>query len=103
MAAESFVLPAGKPLEIAVTVERSGGFDEEIEITAQGLPEGVTAAPVKSLGKGDTAKQVKLALTASGGPHAIGLRIVGTGGGKSSRSPGNPSVARLWRALKTCG
>lgn len=75
LAADSFVIPKDKPLEIPVTINRQNGFAEEIELTVKGLPEGVAAEPAKSLPKGDTAKTVKLKLTASqaspGGPIEI--------------------------------
>lgn len=61
--ADRFVLPPDKPLEIPVTVARNDGFKEEIEVSITGLPDGVTAAPVKSEAKGDTSKSVTLKLT----------------------------------------
>lgn len=78
VAADAFLLTPGKPLEIPITIDRQRGFSQEIELTAAGLPEGVTAAPVKSEPKGDSAKTVKLVLNSTTGPHAIPLRIVGT-------------------------
>jgi hypothetical protein len=111
VAADSFVVTPGKPLEIPVTVdrtprgERGGGsgrggrgnrggdrgspgapFNEEIEITASGLPEGVSVGPVKSLASGDTAKSVTLNLSAAKGPFSVPLRIVGTSAGEPRRS-----------------
>lgn len=78
VAADNFVLPADKPLEIPVTIERLAGFKDEIEVSVQGLPEGVTAAPVKSAGEGDTAKSVKLVLTGNPAPFSGPLQIVAT-------------------------
>jgi hypothetical protein len=76
--AESFTLAAGKTLDITVSVDRQGGFNEEIEISATGLPEGVSAEPVKSGGKGDSAKSVKLKLMAADNVKAAGpIRILG--------------------------
>lgn len=46
VAADSFVVTGDKPLEIAISVERIAGFDEEITVSAIDLPEGVTAEPV---------------------------------------------------------
>lgn len=47
LAADSFVLEKGKPLEIPVNVAARDGFKGPIEITAIGLPPGVTAEPLK--------------------------------------------------------
>jgi len=54
LAADSFVLEKGKPLEIAVNVTVRDGLKEPIEIHAIGLPAGVTAEPVKFLPSGDS-------------------------------------------------
>ena len=42
LAADSFVLEKGKPLEISVNVAARDGFKGPIEISAIGLPPGVT-------------------------------------------------------------
>ena len=47
LAADSIVLEKGKPLEIPVNVAARDGFKGPIEITAIGLPPGVTAEPLK--------------------------------------------------------
>jgi hypothetical protein len=88
-AERSFVLTVGKPLEISVTIDREQGFAGEIELSVEGLPEGVVAMPAKSEAKGDSAKNVKLTLSgaeakSSGGP----IRITG-------RSTGEPSLTRI--------
>ncbi len=77
LAGGEFVITPGKPLEIPVAIVRTGGFAEEIEITAVDLPPGVTAAPVKSLAKGDSAKGVKLVVTATADAAGGAIRIVG--------------------------
>jgi hypothetical protein len=77
VAADRFVLNSGKPLEIPVTINRKTGFAGEIDITLTGLPEGITAAPVKSLAQGDTAKTVKLVLTAEDKAWNGPIRIQG--------------------------
>lgn len=64
--ADRFVLPADKPLEIPVTIARNDGFNEEIVVGVTGLPDGITADPVKSEAKGDSAKSVTLKVTRSG-------------------------------------
>jgi hypothetical protein len=78
---DAFQLAVGKPLEIPVTIDRSNGFDGEIEIAVAGLPDGVAAAPVKSPAKGDTSKSVQLKIeTAEGadvGPFSGAIRITG--------------------------
>jgi hypothetical protein len=65
VAADAFLLSGGKPLEIPVTIARSG-FEGEIVIWAAGLPDGVSAEPVTSAPKGDTSKTVKLILKSAG-------------------------------------
>src|SRR6185369_490769 len=65
LAAGTFSIAAGKTLEIALTIDRKNGFAAEIEFTAENLPAGITAAPLKSLPTGDTAKTAKLVLTAA--------------------------------------
>ncbi len=78
LAAESFTLAAGKTVEIAVSVDRQNGFKEEIEVAAANLPEGVMSEPVKSAGSGESAKSVKLKLTAADETVASGsIRIQG--------------------------
>ncbi|GAB4135808.1 MAG: PPC domain-containing protein [Planctomycetaceae bacterium] len=80
LSGDSFQLIPGKPLTIPVTVTRLNGFRATIEISAQGLPPGVTAKPVKSLAKGATAKTVKLTLSISGKkkfPAGIPFQVVG--------------------------
>ncbi len=64
--ANSYVLVAGKPLEIALTIDRQHGFAEEIACRATGLPESVAAASVTSPATGEGAKSVKLKLEATG-------------------------------------
>ena len=66
LAADAFTLAKDKPLEIPVTVARTNGFAEKIEIHVSGLPEGITAEPVISEPKGESAKTVKLKITAKG-------------------------------------
>ena len=78
LAAENFVLPIDKPLEIPVTIDRQAGFKGEIEVSIEGLPEGVTASPVKSAGEGDTAKAVKLILNGNSAPFSGTIRVLAT-------------------------
>jgi hypothetical protein len=76
LAADQYTLPADKPLEIPVAIDRSG-FSGDIKIEAIGLPEGVTVEPLTSPGEGDAAKEVKLTLTASAGAASGPFRVVG--------------------------
>lgn len=82
LAADSFVVAAGKQVEIAVAIERREGFAETIEIKAADLPPGVTAETVPSQATGDTAKNVKLILKAAAdtAPSSQPIRIIGTAG-----------------------
>ena len=59
-----FIVTSKKPLEIPVTISRTRE-SRPIEISVEGCPDGVTATPVKSAGKGATAKAVKLRLTST--------------------------------------
>jgi hypothetical protein len=94
LAADRFVLTPGKPLDIPVTVERRNGFDREIEIRVDGLPEGVTAPPVQSPPTGGGAKSVTLRLTANAGPFAGPIRVVGN-------VTGQPESVRTARSAVT--
>ncbi|HTN77616.1 MAG TPA: PPC domain-containing protein [Pirellulaceae bacterium] len=80
VAADAFVLTADKPLEIPVTIDRRDGFKGEIQITATGLPPGVTIEAATSTDKGDSTKAVKLLLrSAPAAPTWQGpIAIVGT-------------------------
>lgn len=81
--AHAYVLVAGKSVEINVAVERRNGFGDPIELSITGLPEFVKVAPAKSAAEGDSAKSVKLVLTADQGPFSGPIRIVGTSAGES--------------------
>lgn len=87
VASDSFVVVAGKTVEIPVTIDRREGFAEEIEIVASGLPEGVTVAAVKSENKGDTAKAVKLTVSATADvkPDSFRFRVTGLSTGPLAR------------------
>ncbi len=60
VAEDHFIISAGASVEIPISIVRRNGFDQELTITAQGLPEGVVAEPVVSQTKGNTSKAVKL-------------------------------------------
>jgi hypothetical protein len=77
LANDAFVLKPGEPLEIPVTILRQNGFAEDVEIMAADLPPGVSAEPAISLGKGDSAKGVKLILGSTGTSASGAFRVVG--------------------------
>jgi len=84
VAADNFVLNPGKPLEIPVSVTRLDRFTDEIQVSVDGLPAGVTADSVKSENKGGSAKSVKLILNTKGAAAFSGpIRIVGKSAGKT--------------------
>ena len=66
VAADAYTLPADKPLEIEVKLNRQNGYSQEVEISAVNLPAGVTAKPVTSKKDGDSSKAVKLVLEKTG-------------------------------------
>lgn len=76
-----FLVEQGEALEIPVTVTRNEKFAEAVSISVDGLPEGVNAETVKSEAKGDSAKAVKLTLSAAA-PFNGPIRIVGSYGEK---------------------
>jgi len=84
LAADSFVLEKGKPLEIPVNVAVRDGLREPIEIRAVGLPPGITAEPVKFEPSGDSPM-----------PSSTGRR-----GGRSKSTPqaSGPSVKLIVKA-----
>ncbi|WP_246151976.1 PPC domain-containing protein [Rubripirellula reticaptiva] len=86
---EHFVVKKDKPLELTVTVTRTSGFDEKVQVAATGLPKGITCEPVLSEPKGDTSKSVKLKLIAGESTPGHGsFRIVGA----EIDADGNPSA-----------
>ncbi|MEE2642484.1 MAG: PPC domain-containing protein [Planctomycetota bacterium] len=58
--ANQFAAVPGKPLEIEVAVERKDGFNQPVEIRAEGLGEAAKQTAVISAAKGETAKKIKL-------------------------------------------
>ena len=64
VAEDHFIVIAGSSVEIPISIVRQNGFDQELTITADGLPKGVVAEPVVSQTKGDTSKTVKLKIVA---------------------------------------
>ncbi len=77
-AANRYVGKVGEALEIAVQIERIGGYAEAIEFVIEDLPAGLTMEAATSAPEGETAKEVKLRLTATQ-PLNQPLRILGRG------------------------
>ncbi|APZ92649.1 PPC domain-containing protein [Fuerstiella marisgermanici] len=77
--ATAFTFADDKPVEIPIDVARQNGLSEEIEFTAEGLPDGVTAEPAVSTKDGDAAKKVTLKLVRASEAKAFSgtFRIVG--------------------------
>ncbi|HEV3023863.1 MAG TPA: PPC domain-containing protein [Pirellulales bacterium] len=84
--AHAFSLAVGAPLEVPLTIERRNGFAEAIDFEVTGLPEGVTMGAVQSLAGDESAKSVKLVLSAARGPYSGPIRIVGRSAGGLERS-----------------
>jgi Bacterial pre-peptidase C-terminal domain len=75
VADDRFTLTPGKPLEIPVTIARSGGFKQEVSLAVLGLPKVVSAAPS---GKGITLRLTEEKSTFSGPIRIIGVAKDGT-------------------------
>ena len=59
----AFTMPADKPLEIPISVERRNGFAEPLDFRVEGLPEGVTAECPRSEKDGESSKAITLKLS----------------------------------------
>jgi hypothetical protein len=107
VAADHFIVTPGKPLEIPVRIDRRNSFDREVEITVDGLPEGVTAALVTSTPTGSAAKSVVVRVSAQTGPVSVPLRLLGkvkSGPERTRRASAaitglNASTTRLWLTI----
>jgi len=78
--ADMLLVTPEKPLEVDVVVTRrnsSGGKLGPITIAVEGLPKGLTSAPVVSQPDGDTSKKVKLSITTDGTAFSGPIRIIG--------------------------
>lgn len=67
----------GKPTSVVVTIERKDGFAGVIELVGDGLPSGVTLAPMTSRPGDASAKSVTLEIRAEPGARSGPFRIVG--------------------------
>ncbi|HEY7153440.1 MAG TPA: PPC domain-containing protein [Gemmataceae bacterium] len=81
LTADRFTLTLGKPLAIPITIDRRNGFDRAIEISVEGLPDGVTAKAVQSTGA--AGKSATLNLEAKHGPMSAAIRVVGRASGQT--------------------
>jgi len=83
----NWVVAKGKDLEVEITVNRKDGFAQDIEISVDHLPTHIKCEPVVSKPKGESAKKVKLKLTASNAKFFQGkIQIVGATKGSDSSS-----------------
>ena len=60
--ANQYVSDKDEPIEVPVTINRTNGFSEQLTISFERLPDGVTTEPVISEKDGDSAKAVTLKL-----------------------------------------
>jgi hypothetical protein len=79
VATDRMVVTPGKPLDVPVTLVRRNGFNGEVVVSVEDLPEGVTAEPTTAA---KTASTAPLRLTAKAGGVAAPIRIVGRAAGK---------------------
>lgn len=79
MTADRFTLTPGKPLSLAVSVDRKNGFKGTVEVRAEALPDGVESTAVRSESGKPTSGSVTLTLTAKDGAVVSGpFRVVGS-------------------------
>ena len=106
VAADRFALKPGTPLDIPVTVIRKDGFRGSVDVSAQGLPAGVSAAVVPPTGKADPNKITLRLTTDKPGPSGS-FRITARAGGEpgieqAARAPlaeFDTTTADLWLAV----
>jgi hypothetical protein len=92
VAADRFATPPGNSVDIPVKITRKDGFKNPVEVTAEGLPEGVKFEVKPPAGKPDP-NTVTLTLTAEK-PASGPFRLVGHGHDKD----GPPEFTRTARA-----
>lgn len=64
VATDRFTVTVGKPLDVVVSLARTNGFNDEMAIECDGLPDGVSLKPVEPKGKPDP-KHVTVQLLAT--------------------------------------
>jgi len=102
IAKDVLVGEVGKPIEMAVALERTYECTDEATLRLEGLPEGVTCEPVVSRSVDDSAKKVILKLMASQ-PCSIPIRIRIEQAGRSEASyatSGPHQQSHLWLIAK---
>lgn len=102
--ADHFELNPGQSAKVVVTVTREGSYDGPIEMQAEGLPEGVSAAPVISKSDDPSAKSVTLELTSGKdshpGPfHIVGKAAVGTHKARAPIAGFDATTDQPWLAI----
>lgn len=86
MARDVYVLKSKEMVEVRLDVIRQHGFAEELTVSVEGLPEGVTAKAVKSLAKGTSATKLKVFIKGEAKAFSGAFKIVGvTADGKTKR------------------
>jgi len=59
----AITIPADKPAEIPLTINRRNGYSEVLDLRVEGLPEGITAECPQSAKDGDSSKTVTMKLS----------------------------------------
>ena len=80
VSADMLLVTPEKPLEVEVVVTRRNSAGKKlgpITIAVEGLPKGLTSAPVVSQADGDTSKKVKLSITTDGTAFSGPIRLIG--------------------------
>ncbi|MGV3719269.1 MAG: hypothetical protein ACO1SX_00035, partial [Actinomycetota bacterium] len=83
-AVEAVTGATGGKAEINLTVTRQGGFDDDVTLTADGLPAGVTAEPLVLKGNQNKGK-LTLAISAAARAGSWPLRLIGTASGAAGQ------------------
>lgn len=103
VAADRYVLTAGKSLDVTVTLTRRNGFASELTLEAEGLPEGVRAETVPAA-KG-AAPKLRLIADGKAAPGGAAFRIAGKAKGGPTRmaratlTDPEGVVERLWLSV----
>jgi hypothetical protein len=86
--AHQLVVAPGATVELPVNIDRRHGHNEPISVAIEGLPDGVTAEQIVSLGADDSAKKVmlKLTATATAAKSSKPLRVIGRAGEQPPRT-----------------
>lgn len=103
-AADRHRLSAGNSLEVAVQIQRQHGFDAPLQIVAVDLPEGVSCEPAVSEPTGDSAKEVKLKLSADAAARHQGpIRIIARppASGDEAEASGDATAAAIIATAQT--